>query len=145
MTESDHEQSKNNRPRKKITLKDYVKFLNKVSTGKVTKTAHLKGIDKMISKSLEDEGLITKGVFKFSSASVGIANDVIITPSGAGALVEWTEVLRENSIWNKFLSGLLSGLSRIFWIAIGWIGAVAAPSITKTIKPIIDEFINKFN
>lgn len=130
MTESE-------KPRKKITLKHYVDFLEEVSKGKVTKTAFLKGMDAKIANSLEDEGLITEGVFKFPGGGRGIANEVIITPSGAQALVEWREVIQENSIWYKFMSGF----SRLFWIAVGWIGAVAAPSFSNIIEPIVDQLI----
>lgn len=103
----------------KITLETYVSVLREVADAGLKNLHEYESSDsrRRIVKELLDSGFLSDARQTLGYAS--IVNEVILTPSGASALLEWSDYLNQQTLWHK--AG--KAISQLIWVCIGAVAA----------------------
>lgn len=97
----------------KITLRTYVETLRLAATAEMPRLRDITEIDQRVIKELMDAGLLSDARTKLGLSTFTLP--VVLTPSGAQALVEWSDYLRRESWWYKAGSAFV----RFLWVIVG--------------------------
>ena len=123
--------TKDEQIQEEINLKKYVKILRAVANNEIKylQKEHTTS-EKRIIKELEEANLITG-----SKTTIGgnlpmvFRQPFILTPAGASALAQWSELVWSQTVWSK----LLSWSSQLAWLVVG----LLLPSAIELIKKFL--------